>query len=60
MKTIPRNKELNEVCERAEKRFNDEFINRQIELHKQAQAHRQQRDVEASAEMPSKTAESAD
>ena len=48
MKTIPRNELLNEVCERAEKRLNDEFINQCVERYKQEQAQKRQRDIEVS------------
>jgi len=60
MQTTPRNEELNAASERMNQRLNDEYIRQQVERYRQEQAQRQQRDVETSAEMPSKTAESAD
>jgi hypothetical protein len=52
MKTIPVNEELNASVERLEKRLNDEYIRQQVELYKQEQAQKRQRDIEvANAEM---------
>ena len=46
MKTKPINEELNAAVEWAEKRLNDEFINRCVERYKQEQAQQKQRDIE--------------
>ena len=60
MKTKPINEELNASVERLNKHLNDEFINQCVERHKQEQARQRQRDIEASAEIPRQTADSAD
>ena len=48
MKTMQINEELNASVERLEKRLNDEYISRQVELYKQEQAQKRQRDSEVS------------
>ena len=58
MKAKPINEELNASVERLNKHLNDEFINQCVERHKQEQAR--QRDIEASAELPRQTADSAE
>ena len=52
MDTKPKNEMLNMVSERAARRLSDEFVSQCVERHKQEQAQKRQRDVEASnAEM---------
>ena len=60
MKTIPRNEELNAASERMNQRLNDEYIRQQVERYRQEQSQRQQRDSEASTEVPRQTTESAE
>ena len=48
MSTMPSNELFNEIVERGEKRLNDEYIRQQVELYKQEQAQKRQRDIEAS------------